>query len=157
MCAPVFIFSSERKAMYPTYSACGSSNMIEVSVAELSGAALNWAVAVATEARDIVFTKDSLTCGYQLADEVCWTNDYQPSSDWSQGGPMVESCSVTLAPYSVNKYGKPSKWIAEPRPDLEGSESGPTALIAACRAVVASKFGDTVSVPVELGTVAVKP
>lgn len=65
--------------------------------------------------------------------------DWNPSTDWSQGGPIIERerielrCHMQSAPWSAMGNGT----YAE----------GPTPLIAAMRAYVASKFGDTVELP----------
>ncbi|WP_439885627.1 DUF2591 domain-containing protein [Pseudomonas syringae] len=125
------------------------SEFTEVKTKELSGEALNWAVAIAENLTAFVsppqYGNPHLVCvmpehvhrgGYR----------YSPSTEWAQGGQLIEKHAITLAPWSP----KPQLWIAEPSPDLEGSESGPTPLIAACRAIVASVLGETVSVPKEL-------
>ncbi|MNR66489.1 hypothetical protein D3C85_1900000 [compost metagenome] len=43
--------------------------------------------------------------------------------------------------------GKPHYWVAEPWDDCPLPIDGATPLIAACRAIVAAKLGDTVKVP----------
>jgi hypothetical protein len=68
---------------------------------------------------------------------------WQPSTDWSQGGPIIEREGVSLE-YSA----QPEKWCACIMADQE--VYGPTALIAAMRCYVASKLGDEVEVPDEL-------
>ncbi len=113
------------------------SEFVEVKTADLVGAALDWAVAKAEISPMEMPPKDM------------WSKYFapcSPSADWKYGGPLIEKFAITLAPYSPN----PKLWIAEPSPDLEGSESGATPLIAACRAIVASVLGETVSVPKEL-------
>jgi hypothetical protein len=67
---------------------------------------------------------------------------WSPSTDWSQGGPLIEKykVSVDVRPLSGRWDAYCSGWIN----DCESP------LIAACRAIVASVLGDTVSVPKEL-------
>ncbi|RJG10967.1 DUF2591 domain-containing protein [Pseudomonas cavernicola] len=115
---------------------------IEVKTADLIGPALDWAVALATGADELKVGADGgVSCIYQLPDGGCWTNYYRPSTDWSQGGPLIEKHITAL-----NQSGTETWWAhSEDRLGL-----GPTALIAACRAIVAAKLGDTVSVPAEL-------
>ena len=125
------------------------SEFTEVKTKELSGEALNWSVAIAENLTALVsppqYGNPHLVCVMpEHVHRGCYR--YSPSTDWAQGGQLIEKHAITLAPWSP----KPQLWIAEPSPDLEGSESGPTTLIAACRAIVASVLGETVSVPKEL-------
>ena len=71
---------------------------------------------------------------------------YSPTTDWSQGGPIVEKELINLIttagyPWRATVYVGGGVWI-----DQEGS----TPLIAAMRCYVASKMGDVVEVPEEL-------
>lgn len=109
-----------------------------MKTSELTGAALDWAVQQCEGARKDI-------------DFVWWTDDhYTPSSDWSQGGPIIEreriavgfdgfdDVDAALPIWSACKY-------------VDGFERyGPTPLIAAMRCYVASKLGDDVDVPEEL-------
>lgn len=74
---------------------------------------------------------------------------YSPSTDWEQGGPIIEREQITLEPVSHDEHG--DGWLAT---RIEGPavcmEFGPTILIAAMRCFVASKLGDEVDVPNEL-------
>jgi hypothetical protein len=66
---------------------------------------------------------------------------YAPHEDWAQGGPIIESERILVAP----EYE--GGWNAAVYGDSEESlcvEFGPTLLIAAMRAYVGSKFGGTV-------------
>jgi len=71
------------------------------------------------------------------------------STDWAQGGPIIEREEIALEPMTHDKYG--DGWLAT---RVEGPaicmEFGPTMLIAAMRCYVASKLGDEVEVPEEL-------
>lgn len=79
-----------------------------------------------------------------------------PSTDWSQGGPIIEREGIEVVrgndlifPKGNEKgeYTEPL-WLAS----CGGGRKfhGPTALIAAMRCYVASKLGDEVEVPDEL-------
>ena len=76
-----------------------------------------------------------------------------PSTDWSQGGPIIERefMDVEVTPMGAEKKAY-DVWRAwHPSPDADAAcECGPTPLIAAMRCYVASKLGDKVDVPEEL-------
>ena len=108
---------------------------MKIKTNELIDAALDWAVAKCA--------------GYRL--DLAPEGSYTPSTDWSQGGPIIERerlqvtterdgtwiCSI---PFAV-EIGRYRKYIFT---------HGPTPLIAAMRCYVASKLGDEVEVPDEL-------
>ncbi len=82
-----------------------------------------------------------------------------PSTDWSQGGPIIERAEIhLLSPYSAHPIPSLAKsWLAHcPKaPHLAdgwgpAKGHGPTPLIAAMRCFVSSKLGDEVDVPEEL-------
>ncbi|MGS0941087.1 phage protein NinX family protein [Pseudomonas luteola] len=129
------------------------SKTIEVKTNELEGAALDWAVAkvegweveILPEGlyRDASTGRKTKATGYRLwmvSDvEPC---ECTPSSAWSQGGPLIEKSRIELT------FLREQEWIAFTF-DAE-YEAGATPLIAACRAIVAAKLGDTVQIPSEL-------
>lgn len=121
------------------------TQLIEVKTAELSGAALDWAVAKAEGWRVEVTANGLISNVDKYGNHVAWV---EPSSTWSQGGPLIEKYRVDLsAPPSDSSA---AGWDAR-RDDGELSWiNAPTALIAACRAIVAAKLGDVVQVPAEL-------
>ena len=93
---------------------------------EVSGAALDWAVAKC----EGVINGDDLDIGFILE------RGYTPSTDWAQGGAIIEREGIALIPC----------WTAE-RPGF--SADGDTPLIAAMRCYVASKLGEDVEIPTE--------
>lgn len=98
------------------------------SVTTLSGAALDWAVAKLEEQ-----TPDKRLSQLQ-------ETPYSPSTNWSQGGPIIERERFFLR-YWTNS------WRAETYFYIM---YGPTPLIAAMRCYVASKLGIEVEIPEEL-------
>jgi hypothetical protein len=111
---------------------------------ELTGAALDWAVAKC-EDEEVSLVRGQL--------ETRWTeNGWKPSTDWSQGGPIVEREGMDLNPHGVDSRNGRTHWRAAiqwlDESDFEGI--GPTPLIAAMRCYVASKLGDNVDIPEEL-------
>lgn len=61
------------------------------------------------------------------------------STDWSQGGPIIEREGISLKRDTGNHWTCWKEGVRDPI-----LMSGPTPLIAAMRAHVASKFGETV-------------
>jgi hypothetical protein len=68
---------------------------------------------------------------------------YNPSTDWAQGGPIIEREEIFL---QTTFYAERWKAMQDEGP----TAYGPTPLIAAMRCFVASKLGDEVEVPNEL-------
>jgi hypothetical protein len=106
---------------------------------ELTGAALDWAVAKCEGVTWMAFP------GY-----LYQHGEGHYSSDWSQGGPIIERESMGIWMYQWNEQGEAEQgWYAEDK-DGDHVQTGPTPLIAAMRCYVASKLGDEVDVPEEL-------
>lgn len=69
-----------------------------------------------------------------------------PSTDWSRGGPLIEREAIGTSKHFAD-WSQQWHWCGK----LGGLiHHGPTPLIAALRALVASKLGDEVDVPDEL-------
>lgn len=116
--------------------------LIEVKTAELSGAALDWAVGIAEEEKMFASACLAGPCARRLCADGDTRDYYSPSTCWSQGGPLISEhgVSVDFRPHSKRWDAYCMSWIN----DCE------TPLIAACRAIVAAKLGDSVMVPREL-------
>lgn len=97
-----------------------------IKTSELTGAALDWAVAKCERA-------DHLFAGHEAG-------RLHYSTDWSQGGPIIEREMIELVPQS------PALWDAMYR-NQHIPHDGPTPLVAAMRCFVALKLGDEVDVP----------
>jgi hypothetical protein len=114
---------------------------MKIQTKELTGAALDWAVAQCEE--------DRLGVSYLTPRAKAGLDS--PSTDWAQGGPIIERerISVDTAPLHDG-------WIAVTSvgcyalPNGRHYADGSTPLIAAMRCYVASKLGDEVDVPHEL-------
>ena len=114
---------------------------------ELTGIALDLAVAICEGIRVQTDGDERLTMRSNL--------DYwQPSTDWAQGGAIIEREEMTIEhTVDVNKtYWKAWCWIDGE--DAQAYGYGKTPLVAAMRCYVASKLGDEVEVPEELMTTA---
>jgi hypothetical protein len=114
-----------------------------MKTSELSGAALDWAV-TKCEGFDPETLNTKTGVVYSLRYGV-----YTPSTDWAQGGPIIEREVISLdCQFDVNEW---HAWT--PAPEQETGEAravGDTPLIAAMRCYVASKLGDTIDIPNEL-------
>lgn len=115
--------------------------MKTVKTSELTGAALDWAVA---KCEGIGLGPRGFVVYYHEGEPSMW----YPSTNWAQGGPIIEreGINLFLRKGAVARAGKP--WLAYNYDQLEAE--GPTPLVAAMRCYVASKLGDEVEVPEEL-------
>jgi len=129
-----------------------------MKTSELTGASLDWAVA---KADDNLYPVGDIRVGYgevfsiepgdyETAEK--W-KQYSPSTDWAQGGPIIEE--LIKGHFFVMEDGDGDgeqachvAYSRTPHDNFHGS--GPTPLIAAMRCYVASKLGDEVDVPTEL-------
>lgn len=117
-----------------------------MKTSELQGAALDWAVAKC-EGVSVEYVDDGITkCLLMRAGAR-----FNPSTNWAQGGPIIEREGLSMRYSPKDARGKwyavqgPNRFLS---PDFEGS--GPAPLIAAMRCYVASKLGDEIEVPNEL-------
>lgn len=84
-----------------------------------------------------------------LQDKHGRANIYEPRRNWCQGGPIIDRERIYVAPLSQHdSLGElRGMWMAKVRPSALGDSMhyGPTALVAAMRAYVTSKFGHEVA------------
>jgi hypothetical protein len=106
-----------------------------MNTSELTGDALDWAVAKCEGVDSEWLIEDNFFHEH-------YKGGLRYSTDWSQGGPIIEREGITLR---CGLHG----WDAE-LPEFDVLMDGASALKAAMRCYVASKLGDTVEVPQEL-------
>jgi hypothetical protein len=131
-------------------------------VGELDGALLDMAVAMALGAKGLEIRSD-----VGDGEEWCysaepppeenwgygeWSHYFAPSTAWEMGGPIIERERIAVLCQSVlTRDAEPRHWLAKLAEDWWKDETamsnGPTPLIAAMRAYVASKFGAEVDLP----------
>lgn len=81
-----------------------------------------------------------------------YDNTYQFSTQWADGGPIIERTYINVNVQRDEHGWKVSpthRWYAQ-QDHRVYTAYGPTPLIAAMRCYVASKLGDVVSVPVDI-------
>ena len=121
-----------------------------MKVSELQGAALDWAVAKC-EGIDLFETE-----GWSYEEDTGTRKPYRPSTDWAQGGPIIEREKISVTPTDGKAFVGQEAWAAYHlctlfEDDKEHEyQHGPTPLIAAMRCYVASKLGDIIDIPEEL-------
>ncbi len=104
-----------------------------MKTSDLLGAPLDWAVA---KCAGLAFTKES------FAEHAA----YEPSTDWTQGGPIIEKAIIDILSCDGGDYWQAHIYLSDERVE----EFGQTPLIAAMRCFVASKLGDEVEIPEEM-------
>jgi hypothetical protein len=110
-----------------------------MKTSELTGAALDWAVAQAEGVEIRIVDR-----------QIVWPEDYSPSTDWGHGGVIIEREGMGVWMYQWNEQGEPEAgWYAEDK-DGDHVRTGTTPLEAAMRCYVASKLGDKVELPPNL-------
>ena len=102
-----------------------------MKTSELTGAALDWAVAKCEGRSEPEVLNNFAVAWYT------WGNTHY-STDWAQGGPIIEREGIALYLYGG------AEWNAHVG---ESEYNGPTALVAAMRCYVASKLGDEIELP----------
>ena len=102
-----------------------------MKTSELTGAALDWAVAKA-EGHDV----DDPTWWPDFGGESCY------STDWNEGGPIIERERINI------RDDGGDQWAADD--NIRATAYGSTPLVAAMRCYVASQLGDEVNVPEEV-------
>lgn len=137
-------------------------------VSELEGALLDAAVAkaeglqfrVLEEAESPIGRRVTVAWPAHYAPTMSSAEEFEPSTDWAAAGPITQRERISIVANTGYEDDGPVRWAAyvgafghyidEPLPgDWAGSKAkiGPTPLIAAMRAYVASKLGDVVDLP----------
>ena len=133
-----------------------------MKVSELTGHALDWAVAKCAgllEPRErygkmvpsVVLDMEYWSNGDPMVrlnpcPDVYYRAEYDPSTNWEHGGPIIEREKLDV-------FCSGNVWDAstgDRHPNV--IKSGTTPLVAAMRCYVASKLGDEVEIPAELLT-----
>ena len=125
---------------------------MRVKISELTGAALDWLVAKCEGmvAQGVYgepeLTQDGLHLHYC---DVLLSHPYSPSTDWAEGGPIVQREGIGIRQYGdfLESRWQADKWAFK---FVDPMATGTTPLIAAMRCYVSSKLGDEVDIPEEM-------
>lgn len=123
-----------------------------MKTSELTGAALDWAVAMCEGLLAFGYRTDGER--FAVEDSDGQVEGFMPSTDWADGGPIVEREGISIESQTMRGADGKFAWCAaltHEDNEFDGiaraEEYGPTPLIAAMRCYVASKLGDEVDVP----------
>jgi hypothetical protein len=132
-----------------------TENMMKVKTSELTGTALDWAVAKCEGFKYELYEHNRKKWENGLYRPQHW----QPSTDWAQGGPIIEREEISVEPlYTAGgldcwqAYGHNLRYDDQGN-YIQGSDNrqyGPTPLIAAMRCYCCAKLGDEIEIPQEL-------
>ena len=134
---------------------------MKIKTSELVGAKLDYAVALCEGKNFRIKEKDDLTkhvvemLAIPCPDKkpgCCVAHFkleyYSPSTNWSQGGPIIEWAGIDMYLHETPKTSAQNDYWTALRGFL--NTSGDTLLVAAMRCYVASKLGNEVEVPEDL-------
>lgn len=122
------------------------TELIEVKTATLGGELLNWAVAIAEN----IAVKLVRGGRYGEPDSLWFVAHglggarMNWAGNWGLTGPLIDKYKMGFGVYSDAYFAVVGV------NELSGAENGLTHLVAACRAIVFAKLGDTVLIPTEL-------
>lgn len=145
------------------------SEFVELKTSEMLGVVLNWATfcAIYTGMQPTINVVESTSrsifpggkpvtfprvVSLSYSGAYGFEHHWYPSSDWEYGGPLLTRFNIDITVERKDLYYA-SVCDDSGMPVMPGDVNGafgPTHLIAACRAIVASVLGETVSVPKEL-------
>lgn len=123
-----------------------------MKTSELTGAALDWAVAKCetTASPAGMSGAEALLYRSKATNAMLYKPHAIPySTDWSQGGPIIDREKISIMEECNGTWMGSIGGCTDLDMPL-WQEHGPTPLIAAMRCYVASKLGDDVDVPSEL-------
>ena len=125
---------------------------MKIKTADLIGSALDWAVAVVEG-----LTEENAWTTVEIFKAARAGGLYWYSTDWNAAGPLIERDCIGLEKHRLEgqRQWAACDWhpvVVQGHTCLERSKFayGPTQLIAAMRAVVASHLGDEIEIPEEL-------
>ena len=113
---------------------------MSIKTNELTGAALDWAVAKCEGLLCFGYRTDGERFAVKNGDSGI--DGFMPSTNWAQGGPIIERERIDVYGFDGEQWGAED--------NLRARQYGETPLIAAMRCHVASKLGENIDIPDEL-------
>ena len=141
------------------------SDSMKIKTSELSGIALDYAVALCEGGTGLNFDTVAswwiTIAGREVTFSKGWSDSqrFRPSHEWAHGGPIIERQSICVLPPTVRRIGKERHafaidcWramVSAGEDELAIHGRGSTPLLAALRCYVASKLGDEIEIPERL-------
>ena len=129
---------------------------MKIKTQDLTGAALDWAVAKCEGWDAPIFRNRTWAVPLYVATNGAGLHTYAPSTDLAQGGPIIKREGIsTRLNHKQAQLWEAYIWLPAQHDQSEADSNsytafGTTALIVAMRAYVASKLGDEVDIPEEL-------
>ncbi|MBC8955015.1 phage protein NinX family protein [Xenorhabdus sp. PB62.4] len=118
---------------------------MKIKTSELTGRALDWAVALAQG-----WQKMADYNGYSTPNGVVIVPEYAPSWDWEVCGQLIEVYKIGLCPVMGGSYCAGLSLTTSTGDYMNIDMYGDTPQIAICRAVVTAQLGNEVEIPDEL-------
>lgn len=119
---------------------------MKVQTTALTGKALNWAVSKAL-GFDPFLSEEFDEFYFKSACDYVNLIEFNPSTNWEQGGPILDEASIDLTHYLPSRVNENMMC----RASLGDRKAyGSTSLIAAMRCLVATNLGDEIDVPEQL-------
>jgi len=118
-----------------------------MKTSELIGSALDWAVVYV---RCLEATNGKPVLARDMANRAYKNGICEYSTDWAQGGPIIEREKITIAYLKINEVIQWEARYFDDKGRFRSMEYGTTPLIAAMRCFCASKLGDEIEIPEEL-------
>ena len=115
--------------------------MNKLKTSEMTGAALDWAVAKA-EGMEIDGPSVIICKVYRDDEGLEWVVQWEPTTNWAQGGPLIAQHIFLLEDLGDYEWGATAANGCKCR--------GDTVLQAVCRAYVLATLGEEVEIPNEL-------
>lgn len=119
---------------------------MKVQTKRLNGVALDWAVAKAEGWSETGYLSLDAIARNTLA---IAENPYSPSTDWAQGGPIIEREGIELKTWALDGWeAHATDYSHRPGNDEVFAQVwAKTPLVAAMRCYVASRIGDEIEIP----------
>lgn len=125
-----------------------------MKTSELTGAALDWAVAQCEGVNVIICPGNVYPHLVRKHNANGSSINYVPSTEWTLGGPIIEERVIELTHWGMDDWKARDtnyQFLNTPQERPVFAEGyGPTALIAAMRCFVASVKGEEIDIPKEL-------
>jgi hypothetical protein len=125
--------------------------MIAIHTNDLTGAALDWAVAQAENQRvNVILVTEQASAGFYTVVWEGFDESYNPSTNWGIAGPIIERLRMRLVPWDREPDRPMHGWWTAGIYDMQGSVNGRTMLEAAMRCYVSHAIGYRIDIPDEL-------